>query len=140
MNHVFNCIMLIDDDEPTNYFNEVIIEKSGKFAQIITFQTVEEAFVHLQNADKDRHVLPCIILLDLNMPVLSGWDFLHQYSLLPEDSKAECGVIILTASVNPEDKKRAASYSDVVAFWSKPLDVETVKNLSPTEVFCTSRV
>jgi CheY-like chemotaxis protein len=71
-------------------------------------------------------------LLDINMPGMSGWEFLEAYSKLPEDKKKEINIVMLTSSLNPDDKIKSLRNPDVKEFINKPITVEKVQKLADT--------
>jgi|SRR5688572_1924227 len=116
-----NCVLLVDDDDIVNHLHKNIIEGEGLSKHIQVADSVNLA-IDLLNCPK---VVDCknpdLILLDLNMPGLNGWDFLDTYHELQKEKGKNSLIIILTNSHNPYDKKKAESYSEVVGFRSKPL-------------------
>lgn len=118
-------IVLIDDDSTTNYLNKLIIERSELVDEVLTFDSAEEAlnFFH-QNNDPDDEAL---VLLDINMPIMNGWQFLDHYRAMdiPRSNK----IVMLTSSINPADKLLADEKNDVVDYKSKPLSVDMLKDL-----------
>ncbi len=121
-----NCILLIDDDGPTNFIHELIIKKTACAEHVRITHGVEEALAFLTKktgnyGDEDPCRLPDLILLDINMPKFSGWDFLDEYRKLPDEQKNGIVIVMLTTSLNPEDERRAQSYGEVSGFISKPL-------------------
>ncbi|HTJ12303.1 MAG TPA: response regulator [Dinghuibacter sp.] len=65
-----------------------------------------------------------LIFLDINMPGMSGFDFLDEYRHLPENIRKKCIIMMLTTSMDSEDKKRAEGNQFVAKFLNKPLDRE----------------
>jgi len=113
-----NCIMLIDDDDDDNYFHQIIINGMNITERIEVVLNGEEALIFLK---KENQTQPDIIFLDINMPKMNGWEFMEAYKELRVDQKAKVIVMMLTTSENPEDKKRAALYPEIIGFNSKPL-------------------
>jgi CheY-like chemotaxis protein len=126
MKKKLNCVLLIDDDSPTNYFNEMIIDDVGIAEKIQVTQSGQEALEYLTNQGKysDKgsvYPQPDLIFLDINMPVMNGWEFLEEYKKLPDDRKGKIVVVMLTASPNPDDEVKADSIPEVKDFKNKPL-------------------
>lgn len=131
MDRKLDCVLLIDDDEPTNFLNERILKKMGCANRIRAMQTAEEALDSLTTGDRseDRRDLcsqPDLIFLDINMPGLSGWDFLEEYKRLPIPEEEKAVIVMLTSSFNPDDRNKALSMDEVAEFESKPLTVKAV--------------
>jgi CheY-like chemotaxis protein len=100
--------MLIDDDDDDNFFHQIVINEMNVTEHIEIALNGEEALLFLK---KENRIHPDIIFLDINMPKMNGWEFMDSYKELRADQ-------------NPEDKKRAALYSEITGFNSKPLTKE----------------
>lgn len=122
-----NKILLIDDDRPTNYIHKMIIERAAITNEIIVQQSAEHALELLKSCPNEGGICPELILLDINMPGMDGWEFLEHYRSLPLEQQAKYVVVMLTTSLNPQDKKRAETYPEVKAFVNKPLTVDSIK-------------
>jgi CheY-like chemotaxis protein len=120
-----NCILLIDDDEPTNFLNKLTLEQAGCTRQIRVAQSGQEALNYLQEAP----IRPDLIFLDINMPAMDGWEFLERYRSLPDARKADIVLIMLTTSLNPDDEIRTRAIPEVSGFENKPLSQEQLNNL-----------
>jgi CheY-like chemotaxis protein len=113
--------MLIDDDDDDNFFHQIVINKMNITEHIEVALNGEEALIFLK---KENQTQPDIIFLDINMPKMNGWEFMEAYKELRADQKAKVIVMMLTTSENPEDKRRAALYPEIISFNSKPLAEE----------------
>jgi len=130
MERKLGSILLIDDDQSTNFLHEIIIKKSEITDTIYTYQCAEEALEFLREKDLDnKFPQPDLIFLDINMPRMNGWEFLEVYNQLPEEQKGQIVVVMLTTSVNPDDRKRAEALNLVNGFRSKPLSVEMINEI-----------
>ena len=121
-------VMLIDDDEPTNFIHKKIIESSGVVTAIQVAHSGDEA-LHMLDDDQSP---PDLIFLDINMPAMDGWEFMTQYKSLATDKKEKIVVVMLTTSLNPDDEARAKDVSGVHAYRSKPLTIQMIKEIAET--------
>lgn len=120
--------MLVDDDEPTNFLNKMILEDVGCAQTIEVAESGHSALSYLENASEDANkVSPDLIFLDINMPAMNGWEFLEQYSSLEKQRKANVVIVMLTTSLNPDDRAKASKMPDVSGFETKPLTTEKLQ-------------
>lgn len=115
-------IMLVDDDAMTNQFNTLIIKKLHPEAEVIGYGSAIDAIDHLKDSTK---VMPEIIFLDLNMPVMNGWDFMEEYQKLGLSAE----VLVLTSSQEEADKDKSKTYNKITGFEHKPLSIDRFKGL-----------
>ncbi|EPR67729.1 response regulator [Cyclobacterium qasimii] len=134
MNKKVNCILLIDDDEPTNFLHKIIIDDSGLANKVVAVQSGYEALEYLENKEDGEYPQPDLIFLDINMPAMNGWEFLEEYNKLDEGIKGKVVVVMLTTSINPDDKKKALSKGFINGFLSKPLSKEMLEKLIDSEL------
>ncbi|MBA0883417.1 response regulator [Flavobacterium undicola] len=137
MKKKLNCVLLVDDDKGTNFINQMIIKKAGIAEHIQTVLNGKEALDFITNKGEfenagDVFPQPMLTLLDINMPVMDGWEFLEAYHALEEYQKGKIIIIMLTTSLNPDDKTRADDISEVSDFKSKPLSLETIDDIMKT--------
>lgn len=125
----FNSILLVDDDEPTNYLHRRLILENDLSKQIHIAETGLEAIQYLGTFIDGKHPRPDIIFLDINMPVMDGWAFLEIYRNLPEEQKANIIIVMLTTSLNPDDHERGEALEEVKKFVTKPLTLEKFQTL-----------
>ena len=123
-----NCILLIDDDEPTNFLNKLTLEQAGCARHIRVMTDGRSALDYLRGGP-DEYVRPDLIFLDINMPAMDGWEFLMQYRELPQEKKASTVLIMLTTSLNPDDEKRTFQIPEVSGFERKPLNRSCLEKL-----------
>jgi CheY-like chemotaxis protein len=124
-----NCILLIDDDEPTNFLNRLTLEQANCTRDIRIAQSGQEALDYLHSCGQGRPPRPDLIFLDINMPAMDGWEFLEKYRSLPSERKADIVLIMLTTSLNPDDELRTQSIPEVSGFENKPLSQQRLNLL-----------
>ena len=131
MKNKLNCILLIDDDEPTNFLSRLIVEEAQCAHHVQVEDSGEGALSFLSKLkdDADSNCQPCpeLIFLDINMPAMNGWEFLERYMNLDEQQKANVVVVMLTTSLNPDDNLKAETLPDVSGFENKPLTKEKLE-------------
>jgi CheY-like chemotaxis protein len=126
-----NCILMIDDDEPTNFFNRIIVEETGCARHVRIAQSGQEALDYLiqsekPDADPELFPSPDLIFLDINMPAMNGWEFLEEYRKL-EIAPQKIIMVMLTTSLFPDDLVRAKAHNEISGFENKPLTQEKLE-------------
>ena len=127
------CILLVDDDETTNFIHARLIKKADLNVHLQVTNGGREALEYLTHSGKFAETSPQpqpgIIFLDLNMPGMNGWNFLEEYRKLPKDEPQKQIVVILTTSMNPDDQQHAKHIPEVAGFIHKPLLPENLNDI-----------
>lgn len=127
----YHSIMLIDDEAIDNFVNEKLIKHYFFSDKVYVHTSAKSALEFFKNIDKMENIpaalIPKYIFLDLNMPMIDGWGFLQEYEKL--DLSFDCKIVVLTASVDPNDKERAKRFKNVIGFYSKSLSEEQLSSL-----------
>lgn len=119
-------VVIIDDNEDDLFFTRLVLERSGRDCTLISFQSAPQALVSVAKGELPADAL---VLLDINMPVMNGFDFLQAYEALPTAKRAQLSVVMLTSSYNKVDKDRAFGFASVKSFVNKPLTAEQAGQL-----------
>jgi len=127
-------ILLVDDDEINNFISIKLIKKALLTTEIMACLNGKYAIDQLVDIQKkDPNKLPDYILLDINMPIMNGWEFLDEYKRLNIDPLGKTKIYIISSSVFSNDINKARSYPLVKSFISKPLSVEKIKEMFEME-------
>jgi CheY-like chemotaxis protein len=118
-------IMIVDDDDISNFITQKCLEKSGMVEKISIYMESPAAINELIQKKKNNIQLPEYILLDINMPYIDGFDFLDLCQ--SSDILDAIRVIMYTSSLRLEDRKKALTYSSVKGYLEKPLQISDFK-------------
>lgn len=120
-------LLVIDDDDINIFIIKKIVEKTGYDAKMVAKTNGQLAIDYLKDLQQKNISLPDLILIDINMPVLNGWEFLEVYEKLGilQDSD----MYMLSSSVYENDIEKAKTYKTVKGFISKPLSIERLVEL-----------
>jgi response regulator RpfG family c-di-GMP phosphodiesterase len=117
--------IIVDDDHLSNLICTMALKNALGNVHIKTFLSPEEGLAYIKEAyEKDQGLT--ILLLDINMPTLSGWDFMEQYETFSETIKDQLIIYILSSSVDKRDKEKANASKYVSGFISKPLEAHNI--------------
>jgi CheY-like chemotaxis protein len=129
----YRSVMLIDDNEIDNLINQKMIESASITEFIYIHTGAKSAIEFLRNMEKldlaDK-VLPDIIFLDIDMPLMDGFQFLDEFEKLNLSTKKKCKIVMLTSSINPQDFNRSKKYVNVKLYLNKPLTHESILALN----------
>jgi CheY-like chemotaxis protein len=127
-------VLLVDDDEINNFISIKLIKKALLNTEIMACLNGKFAIDQLYEIQrKDPSKLPDYILLDINMPIMNGWEFLDEYKRLNIDPSGKTKIYIISSSVFSNDINKARSYPLVKDFISKPLNVDKIVELFKVE-------
>lgn len=123
-------IYIIDDDKANNQLTRIMLEEAG-FAEFKQFRMAGDALNELKNIPNEKLITECpqVLLLDINMPAMDGWEFLTEFRKLPSELTSIPKIYLLTSSDYPGDLEKAKSFPEVVGFLSKPITEEVANEL-----------
>ncbi len=116
-------VLFVDDDEISNFVSVKTLEDARIADRILSVTGAREALDLIKEGINGNGPVPDLIFLDINMPIMTGWDFLEEYKEVRERVGKKIYIIILTSSVYKHDKAKAATYEDVDDYTLKPLDI-----------------
>ena len=128
---MLGTILCVDDDPITLMLCKMVITKASFSNEIVTAKNGQEAlkyfdaFKTIANASNK----PQLIFLDLNMPVMNGWEFLESFNTANYLEYHQTKVIILSSTIDPEDLEKSKKYPMVIDFLSKPISKEMLELL-----------
>ncbi|MGM0945295.1 MAG: response regulator [Bacteroidota bacterium] len=117
----FDAIFLVDDDPINNLINKRLLKKMNFSENIYEFLEAEQALENIAQIPSDSSIM---VFLDINMPVMNGWEFLNQY--LEKFQNRKDKIVILSSSIDYQDRQRAFDYEVVSGFLEKPLTLDKI--------------
>lgn len=129
----FYSVMLVDDNEIDNLINQKMLEATAVCERIYLHTGAKSAIEFLKNIDKvaddNPDIIPEVIFLDIDMPLMDGFQFLDQFENLSDRIRAKSKIVMLTSSINPQDVSRSRKSSYVKKYLNKPLTQDALKKL-----------
>lgn len=129
MDRIVPCIMLIDDDRATTVYNEIIIEEHGGAQEVMIYNSPEEALTYLTTPFTEQKLNPDLILLDINMPRMDGWEFIEAYSEAKKGKIEGKTIIMLSTTADKREYEMAESNIFLHGIKSKPLTHESLDEI-----------
>ncbi|OGX82153.1 response regulator [Hymenobacter coccineus] len=123
----FDLVYVVEDDAITSKITELRLRQHAAFGQVQRYPNGQPALEALLRAAAQRAKLPDLILLDLNMPVMDGWEFLD--ALAVQAWQELMRVCVLTSSIQPDDIAKAHAYAEVKGYFIKPLSAMLLDQL-----------
>lgn len=126
-----NSICIIDDDKIYTYGISKIIKNFLPGKQILSYENGRKALEDLKNMEDENQPLPDLILLDIDMPEMNGWEFLTEFQVLRNRTDKSIPVFVISSRVNKSNQElyRLEWDNKVSDFIPKPVDIESLRNL-----------
>ena len=125
-----NFVLLVDDNDTDNFINQRIIQLTGFAERIEVRNSGKKALEYLEAHKDSPDDLPDLIFLDINMPIVDGFVFLHEVESFPDTVKNKCRVAILSSSDNKRAIDRIVDNELVIKFITKPLTEEALGEIN----------
>ena len=121
-------VLLVDDDETNNFLVKHMLSKIDSCDKIFTALNGEDALQQIVQYHKENIQID-LIFLDINMPVMDGFEFLDEYQKLPSELHSKTTIMMISSSVHPDDLNKVKTYECVDEFIEKPLSVQIIKDV-----------
>ena len=129
MSYKLSMAGIIDDDQIYQLVMKRAIEQSGMIGSVLQFFDGEEAINYFKEKQQSTDALPGLILLDINMPYMDGWQFLDEFVKIPFKVDYQSTILIVTSSATSEDINRAKEYSVVSGYHVKPVTQDKFREI-----------
>jgi len=122
-------ICIIDDDEIYIFLIKKSLTAMGINNEVISFLNGSEALEEFVQFKNNNQELPGIILLDINMPIMDGWEFLTEFRKVNSTNPKKIPIYIVSSSIANEDFEKSKTYPEILDYLSKPLELETLETI-----------
>jgi CheY-like chemotaxis protein len=120
---------IIDDDVIYQKIIHKLIQKTEVISSHASFTNGNEALNTLKNTIEEKNLLPDIILLDINMPIMDGWEFMEEIKIIKSKIDKRITIYMVSSSIAPEDKNKSKTFADIFDYISKPLSVNDLMTI-----------
>lgn len=121
---LFDTVLLLDDSEPDNFINADLLRSKKAVRSVIVYEYAEDALRFLKTAGRPTIDL---IIVDINMPRMDGFEFADAFHALYPELKANTKLVMLSGSLNPNDQRRALSHPGIMDYAVKPLGLDQLQ-------------
>lgn len=119
---------VVEDDKANNFLCKMTLDEVG-ITNVRGFLRADAALEDLKSLLDAKQAFPSLILLDINMPCIDGWEFLNEFRNFPEDARKKTTIYLFSTSDHPRDVEKKQMYPEVLDFLAKPLSEEVANTL-----------
>ncbi|WP_411273553.1 response regulator [Daejeonella sp.] len=129
MSTPFPHFIIIDDSQLDCFIGEKIIQNIGTFSSVKSYIKAKDAYEFIKNSDLKPADALTIIILDIQMPVMNGFQFVEAFERLPENIQSNFAIFMFSSSINENDLNRLQNHPCIHKFYGKPISKEIVVNI-----------
>jgi CheY-like chemotaxis protein len=133
------ALIIIDDSELDRFIIQRIVRHIDKSLSVYSFSNAQQALEYIRSNEFNNQKLFKLILLDLRMPVMNGFQFIEEFEKLPLEIQEKHKIIVLSTTRNPSDISRLLSYRAVASMLEKPITKERLQSIISELSFSTQQ-
>lgn len=123
---------IIDDDPIFVYGTKRVMKEVDFTEKIVVYNNGQDAIDGLTETVNDGDNIPPVVFLDLNMPIMNGWEFLEEFNKLPEEAIAGVTIYIVSSSIDPRDLEKVKQFNVVNNYIVKPVTPKDLEAIMKT--------
>ena len=125
----FPHFIIVDDSQLDCFIAEKIIQNAGTYSSVKSYMEATEAYETIKKSVPEPRDTKTIIILDIQMPVMNGFQFVEAFEQLPEDIRSNYAIFLFSSSINENDKNRMDNYQSIIRFFGKPISKDTISQM-----------
>lgn len=129
MSAQFPNFIIIDDSRLDCFIAEKIIQNSGTYSSVKSYMEATDAYEAIKSGDIGDESIITIIILDIQMPVMNGFQFIEVFEQLSKEIQSKFAIFLFSSSINENDKNRLGNYPSIIRFYGKPISKDTVAQM-----------